>query len=631
LPYSGKIHLVTNAFSAFFSDCDIKFENSKTETGMNRKPLGITFLILCLISAMLVQPILPARGQESTPRVVIEDIDTREFPKLTLSFTIPGGLKENSSLSASQVSILENDKQIAVDSLESAYVGVHFGLVINPERTLVLSYPSGYSNYDRMLAAMRELGSDLTPVTGDVYSLFINPDIHYDQLENYTEWKNALEGYKENQRQMNSSLQSFIDAVRLLTSNPAAKETALVYMTPYIDPAEMPALTALIQQAGEAGIPVHIWMTAAAIVIGSAYQTDLQTVCQTWGGSLTILSGSQIPPNPRDYLKGKGYRYTASWQSEVRSGSTQQISLRLTPPGEAVLTSAVSNVALEVLPTSLNFINLPEQLTVTIRSEELIEPAELAIQAVIQFPDGFPREVLSTSLYANGTLVQQRAEAPFGDFILDLSPFRDQTKLSLQMTLKDALGFETRSNMKYVELKWSDPTADQPKSLVSNPWLWLGLGLAALGLLAVIFVPTRLKKKTVKPTASEPAAAAAKLEPESYVPVKTFGSLIKLDRDNTPCAEKPLLLIKEVTLVGKDPQLANLVLSDEALEPLHAEIHAFPDGRTRLTDFHSIAGTYVNFKAVDTKGVEIHHGDILHFGRLSYRFNSPNRVTSPKN
>ena len=587
-------------------------------------------MILCLVIGLAVQPIMPARGQESTQKVVIEDLDTREFPKLTLNFKILGGLEQDTSLAASQVTVIENDKQIAVDALTSEYVGVHFGLVINPERTLVLTYPSGYSNYDRMLAAMRELGSDLTPVTGDVYSLFINPDIHYDQLENFTEWKNTLEGYKENQRQMNSSLQSLEDAIRMLTSSPATKETVLVYMTPYIEPTEIPALTALINQAGEAGIPVHIWMTASPILIGTAYQTDLQAVCQTWGGSLTILSGSEIPLNPRDYLKGKGYRYTASWQSEIRSGSTQQISLRLSPPGGAVLTSAVRDVALEVLPTSLSFSNLPEQLTVTIRSDDLIEPTELPIQALIEFPDGFPREVLNTSLYVNGSLVQQREAAPFGDFLLDLNDYRDQSKLSLQLTLKDALGFEARSEMKYIELTWSDLAANQPKPLVSNPWLWLGLGLAALGLLAIIIIPTRLKKRTSKTDSAEPAAPPARVEPESFVPMKTFGSLIKLDRDNTPCAEKPLLLLKEVTLIGKDPQLANLVLSDEALEPLHAEIHAFPDGRTRLTDFHTIAGTYVNFKAVDTKGVEIHHGDVLHFGRLSYRFNSPSRVTSPK-
>jgi len=586
--------------------------------------------MLCLVTGMIFQTILPASGQELPAKVVIEDLDTREFPKLTLNFSIPGGLGQDTSLAASQVSVIENDQQIAVDLLTSEYVGVHFGLVINPERTLVLNYPNSFSNYDRMLTAMRQLGSDLTPITGDVYSLFINPGIHYDQLENYTEWKNALEGYTENQRQMTGSLESLEEAVRLLTSNPTGKETVLVYMTPYIEPAEIPALSALIQQAGEAGIPVHIWMTAAAVVIGSAYQTDLQAICATWGGSLTILSGSQIPPNPREYLKGKGYRYTISWQSEIRSGSTQQISLRLSPPGGAVLTSAVSDVALQVLPTSLKFINLPDQLSVTIQSDERIEPAELPIQAAIEFPDGYPREVLNTSLYANGSLVQARQEPPFGDFLLDLSPYQDQAKLSLQLRLQDALGFETRSAIAQIELTWLDPKADEPKALTSNLWLWLGLGLAALGLLAVIILPTRLKKKTAKPAAAEPAAPPTRVEPESHVPVKTYGSLIKLDRDNTPCAEKPLLLIGEVTLIGKDPQLANLVLTDEALEPLHAEIHAFPDGSTRLTDFHTTAGTYINFKPVDTKGAEIHHGDILHFGRLPYRFNSPSRVVSPR-
>ena len=106
---------------------------------MKLKPLGTTCLILCLISAMLVQPILPARGQESTPRVVIEDLDTREFPKLTLNFSIQGGLEQETSLAATHVSVIENDTQIAVDTINSEYVGVHFGLVINPERTLVLT------------------------------------------------------------------------------------------------------------------------------------------------------------------------------------------------------------------------------------------------------------------------------------------------------------------------------------------------------------------------------------------------------------------------------------------------------------------------------------------------------------
>lgn len=601
--------------------------NRKKTPNQGAAHLKPVFFSLLLVSILLVRLSLPAFGQQASQQIVIEGLDTREFPNLSIDFSIPGGLDQQSSLTANQVSVVENDQTIAVEALTSEYVGVHFVLVINPERSLVLTYPSGYSNYDRMLAAVGELNSDVTPVTGDVYSLFINPDIHYDQLENYTEWKRALEGYKENQKQKIGSLQSLEIAVAQLTSQPVNKETVLVYMTPYIDPVEIPRLTALIQQAGKSGIRVHIWMTAATIVIGSAYEIDLQAVCETWGGSLTILDGIQMPPSPRDYMKNIGYRYTALWQSQIRSGTTQQISLRLTPSSGPVLISEVSSVDLEVLPTRLSFNNLPEELTINIRKDEVIEPAELPIQALIEFPDGFPRNLLSTSLFANGSLVQKREQAPFGDFVLDLSPYRGQDTIGLQLSAKDALGFETRSEMRTLSLIWGDSEANRQKTLLSSPWLWTGLSVVALGLLGMILLPPYLKNKTKKAENAQPA----KPEPESSMPLKTFGSLIKLDRDNTPCAEKPLLLTNEISLIGKDPQMANLVLSDEALEPVHAEIHAFPDGRTRLTDFNTTAGTYVNFKAVDTKGIQIHHGDILHFGRLAFRFNSPNRITSPKN
>lgn len=595
------------------------------------RPTRWALISICLILGILAQLTLPVGAQTSSGEVVIGDLSTSEFPELTLRFKILHGSAAETSVRADQVSVIENGKPIALDSLSSEYEGVHFALAINPDRTLVLTYPSGYSNYDRLLAAMDQFGSNLTPVTGDVYSLFINPDIHYDQLENYTEWNNALHGYQANQKQMTGSLQSLQMAVQRLTASPTTKETVLVYMTPYIQPDQLPNLNALIEQAGQAGIAVHVWMTADAVINSSTYQINLAAICETWGGSLTILSGSQIPPNPRDYLKGKGFRYSAVWQSEIRSGDTQQIGVRVSVPGGEILSSTVSEIPLRVLPTSMTLINLPAQIDLTIRPGEVIEPAELPVQAAIEFPDGFPREILSTNLYVNGDLVQTNLNAPFGDFTVSLSPYLGLEKISLQLTLTDALGFNVRGEVKNIALTWLDPAANQPKSLISSPWLWAGLGLVALSLLAVIFVPTYLKRKSTRQTPGEPSQPTPRLETEPSIPSRTYGSLIKLDRDNTPSAEKPLLLLKDITLIGKDPQLANLVLNDDALEPLHAEIHTFADGRIRLTDFHTIAGTYVNFKAVDTKGVEIHHGDILHFGRLSFRFNSPSRVTSPKN
>ena len=114
-------------------------------------------------------------------------------------------------------------------------------------------------------------------------------------------------------------------------------------------------------------------------------------------------------------------------------------------------------------------------------------------------------------------------------------------------------------------------------------------------------------------------------------PAQHFGSLHKLDQDSTPSAVKPFLLIKKVIYIGRDPKLADLVLDDPAIEPLHAELQLFDDGRATLTDFKTTAGTYRNFKPITTNAVELQHGDILHFGTQMYRFHSVTRTSTLTN
>ena len=136
-----------------------------------------------------------------------------------------------------------------------------------------------------------------------------------------------------------------------------------------------------------------------------------------------------------------------------------------------------------------------------------------------------------------------------------------------------------------------------------------------------------------KKAAGENGVEARNTSPEkAYIPnsvvqaIKKFGSLTRLDPDQTPSAEKPHLLTEEITLIGRDPSVANLVLDDPSIEALHAEIHFYPDGRIRLTDFNSTSGSYVNFKAVGSHGANLQHADLVHFGTLLFRFNSASRT-----
>jgi pSer/pThr/pTyr-binding forkhead associated (FHA) protein len=44
------------------------------------------------------------------------------------------------------------------------------------------------------------------------------------------------------------------------------------------------------------------------------------------------------------------------------------------------------------------------------------------------------------------------------------------------------------------------------------------------------------------------------------------------------------------------------------------------DGSFRLVDEGSVAGTWVNYSSVSSDGVTLEHGDLIHIGRVNFRF-----------
>jgi pSer/pThr/pTyr-binding forkhead associated (FHA) protein len=79
---------------------------------------------------------------------------------------------------------------------------------------------------------------------------------------------------------------------------------------------------------------------------------------------------------------------------------------------------------------------------------------------------------------------------------------------------------------------------------------------------------------------------------------------------------------------GSDPLQVTRILDDPSVSPLHARLIE-QNGEFTLIDENSIAGTWVNYEQLHVPRL-LHHGDVLHFGRLSYRFllqNPPEKKT----
>ncbi len=92
----------------------------------------------------------------------------------------------------------------------------------------------------------------------------------------------------------------------------------------------------------------------------------------------------------------------------------------------------------------------------------------------------------------------------------------------------------------------------------------------------------------------------------------------------------PIPIISEEVKLGCDPEMADLVLDDPSVEAYHARLRRQEDGSFRLSDTGSTAGTWVNYTPVSKEGTRLEHGDLVHIGRIGFRFTLRKSTTTRK-
>jgi hypothetical protein len=641
--------------------------------------LSVVMLIAFAICSFLFAPSHPGYAQSTTPELILGEVNKSEFPTIKLDFEIkkakPGQLTD--PIERKDITILEGEKSLQITQLESEYTGTHFMLAVNPARDLALLDGWGNTRYDSMIGAIKTLGSNLAAEAGNHYSLFINPDSAWQELGNYSEWLNRIDDYDDvyGMRRLDQDFASLEMAIDAFQNSELDQETALVYLAPYIYRGRANQLISLVNSATKLGLPINMWMALEYTNFEIPYEEELREALEAGGGSLFLYSGLEEIPDPKAYLDGMGYRYHVWYNSQLRATQEVEVAVQVKTTALGTLKSTSKKLSVVVEPTQLRFLNFVSDLPVALDANGNPQPAELPIEVSIEFLDNYPREIESTSLWINGKKVKENKAPPYGSFLIDLSPYDETTTLNLEVRLDDIWGLQGSTGTRKLNLELTKPeTLLEEVTKGVNRWLILGAGLGVLLLAFIFLFPSfRRKKGTVasagqgqeaasKPVAKpqtsdakgEQTASGTALEQKAEsqaeeVPAKDeepvisayqdfptppaqhFGSLHKLDQDSTPSAVKPFLLIKKVIYIGRDPKLADLVLDDPAIEPLHAELQLFDDGRATLTDFKTTAGTYRNFKPITTNAVELQHGDILHFGTQMYRFHSVTRTSTLTN
>jgi pSer/pThr/pTyr-binding forkhead associated (FHA) protein len=82
-----------------------------------------------------------------------------------------------------------------------------------------------------------------------------------------------------------------------------------------------------------------------------------------------------------------------------------------------------------------------------------------------------------------------------------------------------------------------------------------------------------------------------------------------------------LLAIKtDEVILGSDAREATFVVDDPSVERVHTRLIHQSDGSFRVTDQNSTAGTWVNYAPISPEGTHLEHGDLLHVGKVGFRF-----------
>ncbi|HEX7540641.1 MAG TPA: FHA domain-containing protein, partial [Anaerolineales bacterium] len=450
-------------------------------------------------------------------------------------------------------------------------------------------------------------------------------------------FSDALTAYQPNLQSPVSSpetLSRALDVVSEPTSQTGRKPVVL-YITSLPTAGDIPALQNLTQRAVAGHIRVHVWMVASQDSFSTSGATALKDLAIQTGGQYFPFSGEEPLPSPEIYLAPLRHTYRLTYSSGIRTSGGYMLTAQVSLNDETV-TSAALPFELDVQPPNPIMVALPVQIVRTAPDERTTAvssflPTQQTISIIIEFPDGRTRPLVRTSLYVDGVLADENTAEPFDQFAWDLSGYATSGQHILTVEAVDTFGLSKVSLGVPVLVTVVRPQVGLLPWLSRNSlWVTLGAILFAGGGLGAILTRGRGKKRR-----SATAGRGSRRDPLTQSvqaeggkrglrlpwnrPAKPSGAyLVRLKDDGQPITAPPIpITIPEITF-GSDPIQATYILDDPSVSPLHARLKV-EHGEYILSDEKSTAGTWINYEQLTTPR-HLQHGDVLHIGRLSYRF-----------
>ena len=591
-----------------------------------------------LLSIFLVfASLTPARAQtQNTAHLSLYALQTGAFPAISTGLDVFDSVGNVvTGLKPDAITLLEDKQPRPLKSLEEVQVGVEFALALDPGPTFAYRDANAVTRYDKIAKILKSWVASHSDKLGDDLSLVPTYGSLSTHLATTAAFSDALAAYLPNLQSISPSLNTLskaLDTVTEPTSTLGMKRTVLFVTSPTAVDA-LPTLKNLTERAVGQQVRVNVWIVASTDFFASSGATALKDLAIQTGGQYVLFSGVEPLPGLETYFSPLRSTYRLTYTSGILTSGDHTLTAQANLDGQTV-SSAAQTFSLDIQPPNPILVSPPDQIvrqapdSHTTKTTAFL-PTRQLITIIVEFPDGRTRPLVSTALLVDNQKVAENTAEPFNHFVWDLSVYATSGPHILSVEAVDSLGLSKTSLGVPVLVTIIKPQFGLLPFLSRNsPWVALGAILIAGAVLGVILGGGR-RKPRVRPanqkTQLDPLTQPVGDEPGRHIrlpwkkPAKQPEAYLeRLREDGEPMSALPIPVIAPEMTFGSDPMQVTRILDDPSVSPLHARLQD-QNGEYILTDEKSVAGTWVNYELLEAPR-RLQHGDVLHFGRLSYRF-----------
>jgi hypothetical protein len=599
-----------------------------------------------IIAGLLLAAVQPVFAQTGGGRIVAYAPDASKFPNVSLTFEAYDAQGDFLiDLAQGEVQITENDKPAVVETLTRQQPGMNVIVAFNVAPGMAAAaVANGANRFDQVKKVVLSWCQSQPGKTSDELSLVTNAGPQVSRVTNALTLADALNAYTPDLAKAQSSLTSLTTALDLASDPSLRKDSkrAILYITAGLPDNALTALPSLTERAVQMGVHISTWLVLpkAGEERSARLLTDL---AERTGGQFFTYTGLETLPSPETYFLPLRYQYRTSYISAARQNGAQrvQIAIRRAGFGDPL----TQQYSINLQPPNPFFLSPPTRIQ---RSwarpagseQSVLLPAEVDLQAIVEFPDGLRRSIKASRLYVDGKLVYEMTAEPFNPLVWSLAPYTNSGKHVLRVEMEDILGLSHSSIEIPVDVAVDAAPVFDLNALLqtARPYLpWAGLG--GMGILLGVGAVAgwrrvrgrglwqKLWSRRVRSARSLPRQRAdvpAPARPRPFANPNAPARLARVAEGSFALPGGFIALGQDEIRLGSDPRQADCILDEPAVNGLHVRITRTAEGRYIICDAGSESGTWVNYVLIPPEGVTLEHGDTIQFGRETFRFELKN-------